>query len=760
MESQQPSLFPEDQPPWELDAAEHFLVGKIVFAEPPFGPFDYRIPDDLVGSVRPGMRVRVPLGKSNRGVTGYCIAVESIRWRGDRLKDILSLLDADPLCSSKLLELIRWMAQYYVVPLGQVFESVIPAGVRTSAGVKTRVVLLASSKTDDMQQLERLPPKQLEVMKALLAAKQPLTLEHLRKRANCSTGPIQQLRRNGWIDSREEYYVEDRPSTEPITPVTKPMLSEDQRSAFEVVEEALDSGKHQTVLLHGVTGSGKTEVYMEAIEKVIGFGRQAIVLVPEISLTPQTRARFQERFAHVSVVHSHLTDAERHYQWRLALAGAVSVVIGPRSAIFAPVPNLGLIILDEEHESSFKQETIPRYHARDVALHRAFLENIPLVLGSATPSLESWNRVRCGTYRHASLPRRIYNRPMPSVRIIDLRSRRQGEGVGIISPQLRDAIEQTIHDQGQTILLLNRRGFATTIQCPACGRVLACPNCDLPLTHHRDGGKSVCHYCDFTMMTPSMCPSCNYEGIHFYGTGTQKLEIEVRNLFPNAEIARMDSDTMKRPGSHERVLDSFRSGKLQILLGTQMIAKGLDFPNVLLVGVVHADTALHFPDFRAAERTFQLIAQVAGRAGRGDRAGQVLVQTFSPEHFAILAASRHDFEQFASAELNHRQQYGYPPFASLARIIVRGESQKATEDFAELVGRSLNRINEVAQLHCRILGPALPPIAKLRNKYRFHLFVSSTALADLIHLLTRFAGETTAPSEIQFVIDVDPVDML
>ena len=421
-------------------------------------------------------------------------------------------------------------------------------------------------------------------------------------------------------------------------------LNDDQRAALAAIQDPLRAPRHETILIHGVTGSGKTEVYIQAIQEVVSYGRQAIMLVPEISLTPQTEERFRARFDRVAVLHSHLSDAERHWHWERIARGEVQVVVGARSAVFAPVPHLGLIVLDEEHESSFKQDSAPRYHAREVALWRAREERIPLVLASATPSLESWYRAKQGEYRLVEMPRRVFNRPLPAVATIDLRDEfRSYRSRGAVSRQMHQAIEAALRDGGQVILLLNRRGYSTHIQCPMCGNVVRCPNCDLPLTHHRAGEMAICHYCDFQQPSPQECPECGATAIHFRGLGTQRLEAEIRARFPQAAVLRMDTDAMQSPGSHDRALSAFRDGKVQILLGTQMIAKGLDFPNVTLVGVINADTALHLPDFRAAERTFQLVTQVAGRTGRGEKGGRVLVQTFSPDHPAIRAAVKHDF---------------------------------------------------------------------------------------------------------------------
>lgn len=757
--SHQPNLFATDVPPWELDAQSECRAARVVFSEAPHGPLDYRVPEHLLEEVQVGVRLKVPLGKSNREMLGYCINVETIRQSPDALKAVSEVLDAEPLCTPRVLQLLQWMSRYYIAPLGQVFEAAIPAGVRASAGSRQRIVLYPTPKANDETELAKLSPKQQSVIRQLVLCGGSLTIDQLQKLAECSTGPINSLRDAGFIEGKQERVFEETHAS-PLPSGPPLALSADQRLALREIVQALESGKQQTILLHGITGSGKTEVYMQAIHEVISYGRQAIVLVPEISLTPQTRQRFVQRFGQVAVLHSHMSPVERHHQWRKICAGQTPVVIGPRSAIFAPLPRLGLIVLDEEHENSFKQDNIPRYHARDVALHRAYLEQIPLVLGSATPSLESWSRAQRGVYRLASLPRRIHNRPLPHVSLVDLRSQKPEPGRGAITRQLHQAIEQTLAEQGQVILLLNRRGFATTIQCPQCGHVVACPDCDLALTHHRDGGKACCHYCDYQIPTPPACPSCKFDGIRFGGLGTQRLEVEVKQRFPQADVARMDSDTMRKPGSHERVLGQFREGKIQILLGTQMIAKGLDFPNVLLVGVINADTSLHFPDFRAAEKTFQLVTQVAGRTGRGEKAGQVIVQTFSPEHPAIVAASKHDFVSFASQELAQRSQFGYPPHGHLARIIMRGPNLTETEGFAESFVRRLQTTREQQGIECRILGPAPPPLSKLRGKYRFHAILQTLEAEPLNRLLTRTIADLKVPKDLQYVIDIDPLDTL
>jgi len=758
----QGELFPSDEAPWEIDSQATVLVAHVVFPEAPFGPYSYRIPDELSGKIQPAMRVIVPLGKGDREITGYTIGVETLKQYRQNLKPILQCCDEAPLCSPNLLELVRWMSKYYLVPAGQVIEAVIPAGVRAGAGTRNQTLLRPTEKATDDTFVKSLSVKQKQTLMQLILANEPLAPEQLRTLANCSDGVIKKLRESGFIESFTQrvmnYESSDAASEDEKIPI--PALTIDQRVALQSIFGALDSQKHSTILLHGVTGSGKTEVYMQAIEKTIGFSRQAIVLVPEISLTPQTRTRFQNRFRSVAVLHSNMSGPERHFQWRRISSGEVQVVVGPRSAIFAPVPNLGLVILDEEHETSFKQDSIPRYHARDVAIHRTFLEQVPLVLGSATPSLETYHRARKGTYQYVSLPRRILNRPMPEVRTIDLRVNRIDVNQGSLSKPLVQSMRRVLEEDGQIILLLNRRGYSTRVQCPSCGFVLGCPDCDLPLTFHRDGNKVMCHYCDYTISAVQQCPKCTFDGIRFSGLGTQRLELEVQASFPNAPMARMDSDTMRKPGSHERTLTDFRAGRTKILLGTQMIAKGLDFPNVLLVGVIQADTSLHFPDFRASEKTFQLITQVAGRTGRGDKAGEVLVQTFSPEHPAILAACKHDFLGFADLELQHREPFEYPPYGSLARIIFRGEVQEQVQQFAEGVVAKARSLVAKQGSKVRILGPSLPPIPKLRGHHRFHAMMISQQPGALHAVLQEIQSTTKLPEGILYLIDIDPIDML
>lgn len=762
--SRQAELFETDPPPWELEAEEDFEAAAIVFSENPYGPLHYKIPPALEGIVQPGLRVRVPLGRGNRTVVGWCIGVEKSDLPARALKDILAVTDEDPLCDARLIKLVLWMSHYYQAPAGQVFDALIPAGVRSGAGTREQVFFTPAAMALDDAQVDALPIKQQAAIRQLLISDKPLTAGQIADLAECTEGPIRELRKKGFLRAETRRVLTASgppPSRRNFQKGEIPDLTGPQAEAYEQIRDAVHKDQQHTFVLHGVTGSGKTEVYIRSIEAAVAQGKQAIVLVPEISLTPQTRHRFQNRFAEVAVLHSQMSAVERHYHWQRIRSGQVQVVVGARSAIFAPLPRLGLIVLDEEHDGSFKQDKAPRYHARRVAYVRSQIEKIPLVLGSATPSLETWHATNTGHATLIQLNQRIADRPMPHVQLVDLRTPGERTG-GAISRPLQNAVKETLAENGQVILLLNRRGFATTIQCPSCGHVVACPECDMPLTHHRDGGKAVCHYCDYQIPTPPWCPACRFDGIRYSGLGTQKLEVEVKARFPGAKIARMDSDTMRRPGSHERVLAAFREGELQILLGTQMIAKGLDFPNVLLVGVINADSALHFPDFRASERTFQLVTQVAGRTGRGDRGGRVIVQTFSPEHPAIQAASHHDYQTFAETEMLQRRKYDYPPLGSVARIIIRGPVEETTEAFADTIVEKLELTRDKLAAEVRILGPAPPPVAKIRGKYRFHILLQakdSTSLGETIRRAVAML-KTNSKDEIQFVIDIDPIDML
>ena len=759
--SQQGELFDTQPAPWDLDAAADTMIATVVFPEAPMGEFDYVVPLELREVLQPGARVRVPLGRGNRQVLGYCIRIENLNAPSGRLKSIGTVIDDPPLVSAEILELVHWIAEYYLCEIGQVMETVVPASVRGKAGTREVAFLHVPTKVAAKFTQLKLPKKQQAILEHLVASPRPLAMAELTKAVGCSTAPVKSL-----VDKEliciEKKRVFQEAFEEATTAETQAwQLNPDQKVAVDAVADALRRQEHETILLHGVTGSGKTEVYIQSIEEVIRYGRQAIVLVPEISLTPQTRRRFQSRLDGVAVLHSNLSPAERHAEWRRIVQGEVRVVVGARSAIFAPVPNLGLIVIDEEHESTFKQETAPRYHARDVAVQRALNAQVPLVLGSATPALESWYRAQKNEYRLIQLNHRVLDRTLPFVGTIDLRNEfRHSGGKGALSRPLEQAMKSSLAEQGQVILLLNRRGFSTFIQCPACGGSVRCLNCEIALTHHRDADKAVCHYCDYQIATPAACPDCQFTGIRFGGLGTQKLEDEVRRKFPQATLLRMDTDSMRSRGAHEEALDRFRHGEVDILLGTQMIAKGLDFPNVTLVGVVNADTALHLPDFRAGERTFQLVTQVAGRTGRGDKGGRVLVQTFSPDHPSIQAAVEHDYERFASVELRVREEFGYPPTVSTVRLVFRGEAEQTTEMFASGMGDRLQAGLDQQGTAARMLGPVPAPITKIRNKFRYHLLIQSADLDGVRQAVRAAQADMPKSKEVQWIVDIDATSML
>lgn len=778
---------PFDDVDWKAIDAASCKVAKVAFPDGPDGFFDYRIPERYENCVEPGMRLLVPLGKTNREVSVYCLKVEAYLPKDPagkkfRLKDIIAPIDKKPLLSPKMLELTQWLADRYLCPQGQVLEAVLPAGVRGQAGTRLTLVwevadnadeILTKLKKNAKPGKEVLTPKQERILDILRNSPEPLTFTELARIAKSSMVPIQALRKlhllhQRQIRRRNSLFDELRAPALPQQPF---VLNEGQKAAFDRIIDSIQRLKYKTFLLHGVTGSGKTEVYIQAIEEIVRTGRQAIVLVPEISLTPQTVRRFSERFHSIAVLHSHLTDTERHIEWSRIAEGRVQVVIGARSAIFAPLPRLGLIVIDEEHEASFKQNIAPRYHAREVAQFRAQQENIPLILGSATPSLESWMRQLKGEYELLTISDRVLNRQLPKVYMINLCDRMERLSTrGAVHPQLHNSIRQALDNDGQVILLLNRRGFSTHIQCSACGEVLKCPDCDIPLTHHRKEDLALCHYCDYQIPIPTACPKCGAPGFRYWGFGTEKLEQELKSRFPNVPLLRMDTDTMQGHGAHERALDAFRNGQYKILLGTQMIAKGLDFPNVTLVGVINADTALHFPDFRASERTFYLITQVAGRTGRGEKGGSVVVQTFDPKHPALIAAAQHDYCQFVDRELQEREQLGYPPFQGMLRFVLRGPNENETLLYATEFGNQLRdfltaikkeKSNEGESFSYRVLGPAPAPFARLRAFYRFHILVYGSPDDQLRESIKKFISERKrAPAEIEWIVDVDPLDML
>jgi primosomal protein N' (replication factor Y) len=771
-ETMQPSLFGEPE------AAPLPLSGpfaEVVFDRPLDHAYTYAVPPALRDALAVGKRVLAPFGKGDRQTVGYCVGLTAAA-PDRKVKSILKVLDEESLLTPHLLKLTRWMADYYLCGWGQVLNAVLPAGVKKRSGTKAVPLIECVPEALRPSPPPALSAKQKAVLEFLQTKTGPVELRQLLREAKCGAAPVRALLEKGLVRRKagraenpevrtSEAALEDVPGDDAT--VRPEALTPDQIDVWSSLEQAVRGGGFKPFLLYGVTGSGKTEIYLRAIEEVIRQGKEALVLVPEISLTPQTIRSFQGRCGQVAVLHSHLHNAERGNHWRRIARGEVQVVVGARSAVFAPTRNLGLIVIDEEHENSFKQEATPRYHARDVAVMRARLENIPIVLGSATPSLESWSNAQRGQYTLLTLPKRVHDRAMPHVHLIDLRHDRDpSRRLDGLSPSLERAMRHALGLGGQVILLLNRRGFSTYLHCPGCGHVEHCRFCDLAMTYHRERHVILCHYCGYEQVPPEKCPTCGTGQVRYQGMGTEKLQAEIELKFPDKVVGRMDSDTMRRPGSHGKVLGAFKRGEVHILMGTQMIAKGLDFPNVTLVGVVNADVGLHHADFRAAERTFQLLAQVAGRTGRGARGGHVFIQTMSPEHPSIALAATHDYRQFAEGEMRHRRAHNYPPVQRLARLIVRSKDEQAAGDYAERLAAAFRPALEKLQREAsqpsdlRLLGPAEAPVFRLKGYYRFHFQLQSSSSAFLHQVLRAVVPTVRLPKDVELTIDIDPQDML
>ena len=742
------------------------LFAEVVFDRPLEHRYTYAVPEALIPTIAVGKRVQAPFGKGNKWEIGYCVHLSHDQPTRE-VKSIAEVIDDEVLLTTPIMNLTRWMAEYYLCGWGQVLQAVLPAGVRHQAGLRETIMVQAVAEKDLTVPRPKLTKKQEESLTIIRGIDLPIERKKLCILAGCSTGIIQVLASKGYLRLERTRGESVAVPTAEAPPQHHLELNSDQMHVMTAIEQAIAAHTYEAILLHGVTGSGKTEIYLRAIEQVVRRGQEAIVLVPEISLTPQTIERFRGRCGSVAVLHSHMTNRERGADWRRVAAGSVQVVVGARSAVFAPTRKLGLIVIDEEHESSFKQDSTPRYHGRDVAVMRARLENIPIIMGSATPSLESWYNVHeRKVYTGLSLPNRVQDRPLPRVKIIDMRQETRQSGIySAISLPLRNAMHAALKKHGQIMLLLNRRGFSTHIHCPSCGHVAQCQHCDLATTFHRQRGILLCHYCGSEQAPYQQCPQCGKETIRFQGLGTEKLQAEIVEKFPGATLQRMDSDTMNKSVSHQEILDGFRQGHTDILLGTQMIAKGLDFPNVTLVGVINADVGLHMPDFRATERTFQLLAQVAGRTGRGDRGGQVFIQTFTPDHPCIQLAARHDYLTFARDELAQRRAHGYPPYQRLARLILRSLDETALGEYAHTLAEAFaNRQRDpehrFAPGELRVLGPAEAPVYRLNDFYRQHFQIQSANSRKLHELIRHVIDTTRIPHGVELQIDMDAYSMM
>jgi primosomal protein N' (replication factor Y) (superfamily II helicase) len=727
--------------------------------------FDYLIPPELAGQIQSGSRVKVPFGK--RELLGSVMALLDHSPHSN-LKLVLKVLGPRPLLIPQVMDLARWMADYYCCPFELALKSALPEAVRKEkSGWRAQLWVRWISPPG---QIPKLTGRQREILKRLEEVRE-IPLKQFLQTTNSTAALLRKLECRCLLEIREKIQERDPYGDDIIIPSAPLELNPEQNAALGAISAALQNparaGKFKPVfLLHGVTGSGKTEVYLQSIAKTLELGRGAIVLVPEIALTPQTVERFKARFSTgplqtlVAVLHSHLSSGERHDEWQKILQGRARIVIGARSAVFAPVNPLGLIIVDEEHESSYKQEEAPRYHARDVAVMRGRMEQCVVVLGSATPSLESYYNARNRKYSLLEMTVRADDKKLPLVRVVDMRHEfRKEKGIPIFSQLLKSAIERRLEQCEQTILFLNRRGYASSLQCPKCGYVAGCPNCSISLTYHRQESQLRCHICGHTGQVPDLCPACRNPAIRFAGIGTEKVEEALRKLFPRARVQRMDSDILKRKNDYRLLLGDFRSGKIDILLGTQMIAKGLHFPNVTLVGIVYADLSLHIPDFRAGERTFQLLTQVAGRAGRGEIEGEVFVQSFTPFHPAIQYARRHDFQGFYEQELEFRQQLQYPPVSRVALLTIKGKIEEKVRFTAECLKRELEqRLSPFDGLV--MAGPAPAPLARAETWFRYHLMLRIRQMSKLSQSLALELKNFKCPEEVSVTVDIDPVNLM
>ena len=734
--------------------------------------FDYLIPNELEQNVCDGTRVKVPFG--SREILGVVTAVLSESPHSN-LREIIKIVGGQALVTPPILKLVRWIAEYYCCAPEIAMKAVLPDAVRKEEeGWRERLYVRALPQHGELPKLT----KRQEDLWAIIEEWRELPLQEFLRLAGTTSGTIRKLEDKGLVSIAPQISERDPYAKEHILPTNPLKLNDQQLVALNNIVKSIDclnspenrtdknKGNH-VFLLHGVTGSGKTEVYLQAIAHALEQGKGAIVLVPEISLTPQTVERFKARFSHgplqtlVAVLHSHLSSGERHDEWHKIRQGRARIVIGARSAVFAPVDPLGLVIVDEEHEHSYKQEEAPRYNARDLAVVRGQQEGSVVVLGSATPCMESYYNVQRKKYFLLSLTERADEKNMPIVRIVDMRNASsKGKGISIFSPQLHEAILQRLEKKEQVMLFLNRRGWSSSLQCPECGFVAECPNCSVSLTYHRSAQKLMCHICGHINSAPSKCPeqNCGNASIRYSGLGTEKVEAALDKNFPSARVKRMDSDTLKRKEDYRRILGDFRSGKIDILVGTQMIAKGLHFPNVTLVGIIHADLSLHIPDFRAGERTFQLLTQVAGRAGRGDVEGEVYVQSFTPFHPAIQYARRHDYIGFYDQEIEFRQELHYPPVGRVALLTLRGRSEDRVRFFADHLRKEMDLL--AIQLgDIVVAGPAPAPLLRAENFYRYQIMIRTPRMPQLSRQLSTKFDSLKIPEDLRLIIDIDPVSL-
>lgn len=728
---------------------------KVVVEIPITYGFDYSLPESLRDKVDVGSRVWVPFGRKT--VTGYVVSF-SKEPSYSKTKEVIDVVEDYPLLNKNIIKLAEFIADYYMCPIGLVFKCILPKAVRKVTRREKYVYyaeLLKTRKELDFY-IEIAPAKAIRQKEVLILLKgynkgQWISATNLFDEKVDMT-VLKALEKKEIIAvHKEKFRFDDEDEYIRSKPL---VLTKEQKSAYDGIKKIVDEKKFGSVLLYGVTGSGKTEVYLQSIDYVIKQGKQAIVIVPEISLTPQTIERFKARFGQmVAVLHSRLSDGERYYNWRKIKTGEAKIVVGPRSAVFAPFSDLGMIVVDEEHERCYKQEDSPKYNARDVSVIRAKYENAVCVLGSATPCLESYDNALKGKYELFNLSARVEKSNMPSIAVVDMREEiKENPKTGFFSRKLLEKLSDRIAKAEQSIIFLNKRGYARILMCMDCGHVFECNHCSISLTYHKKVARLLCHMCGYNIHIPGYCPTCKSTMLKFSGFGTQKIEAALNAVFPDASVGRMDADTTSGKGAHQKILDRFRTGKIDILIGTQMIAKGLDFPNVTLVGIVSADSTLHIPDFRAGENTFQLLTQVSGRAGRGEIPGEVIIQTFTPDHPVIQLAVRNDYVEFFNFEIEDRKLLKYPPFAKCINISISGEDESFTSKTAnKLAGLLSGYAKDFIKL-----GPVPAPVERLKNKFRWHILLKGKSVVVMRKQLQVALKELNRKELSHVIVDIDP----